>query len=388
MKNVLFIGLSDKVGCTPLQSGTKSGDLIDKIIEKVNSNCYKVNLVNFAPLDENNKLRYPNKQEMDLGYINLEKVIESLQPCICVCLGDKVSKYLSKKSEGFISIKHPSYIAVYKRSTMDKYISESAELIELKLKENCIIKIMDNFDDAKQIFTGIISKNLVDEILKETRNGNYEIRNLNEVYKVSDYKRYGFPYFMEIISQEVEDIKTFKKFFTNGYTGLEFIHFHFQLKEDELYGNKNSIRIFQECILNIINNKRFKYNAMDGKGLYYIIRNIFEELGIQKDLEVSYETYKFDEFKEYISTKFPESYSEKDIISFLSYFQHSKEYIFQYNDYSNLREKIMDDEERARYSTVEEYNRRHCTKDSEDYGIRDYSYDEAVDSYKWRMMGV
>lgn len=129
LKSVLFIGLSNKVGCTPLQSGTKSGDLIDKIIEKVKSNCYKVNLVNFAPLDENNKLRYPNKEEMDLGYMNLEKVINELQPCICVCLGDKVCKYLSKKLEVFISIKHPSYIAVYKRKEIDTYINETADFI-------------------------------------------------------------------------------------------------------------------------------------------------------------------------------------------------------------------------------------------------------------------
>lgn len=136
MKNVLFIGLSDKVGCTPLQTGTKSGDLINKIIEKVNSNFYKVNLVNFAPLDENNKLRYPNKEEMDLGYINLAKVINELSPCICVCLGHKVSKYLSNKLNDTINIKHPSYIAVYKRKEIDIYVDESAELINKRLKED------------------------------------------------------------------------------------------------------------------------------------------------------------------------------------------------------------------------------------------------------------
>jgi hypothetical protein len=134
MKNVLFIGLSDKVERTPLQTGTKSGDLIDKVIEKVNSICYKVNLVNFAPLDDNNNFRYPNKQEMDLGYINLEKVINELEPCICVCLGKKVSKYLSNKLNESINIIHPSHIAVYKREEMDTYVKKSAEIINLRLK--------------------------------------------------------------------------------------------------------------------------------------------------------------------------------------------------------------------------------------------------------------
>lgn len=129
MKTVLFIGLSDKVGCTPLQSNTKSGIIIDKIIINLNHSCYKINLVNFAPLDENSKLRYPNKEEMDKGYNNLKEYINYLNPDLCVLLGNKVTKYLSNKIDNFVSIKHPSYISVYKSKYIENYIKESIELI-------------------------------------------------------------------------------------------------------------------------------------------------------------------------------------------------------------------------------------------------------------------
>lgn len=51
MKKIIFIGLSDKIGCIPLQSDTKSGMLIDKIIKNINAKSYKINLVNFPPVD-------------------------------------------------------------------------------------------------------------------------------------------------------------------------------------------------------------------------------------------------------------------------------------------------------------------------------------------------
>ena len=140
INKVLFIGLSNKIGCTPLQSGTISGDLIDKIIIGINAECYKANLVNFAPLDEKGKLRYPTKSEMNIGYKYLQEFIKEIKPDICILLGCKVSKYLSNKVNS-ISIKHPSYIAVYKRKYIDEYIDGSINTINstfdnLKLRSN------------------------------------------------------------------------------------------------------------------------------------------------------------------------------------------------------------------------------------------------------------
>lgn len=135
MRKVLFIGLSDKVGCTPLQSDTRSGQLIDRMIENLNADCHKINLVNFAPLDEKGKLRYPNRKEMDKGYKNLITVLESVEPDICVLLGEKVSKYLSDKIIGFVSIQHPSYISVFKHTNIDDYVYNSVKLINLNLQK-------------------------------------------------------------------------------------------------------------------------------------------------------------------------------------------------------------------------------------------------------------
>lgn len=133
MKRILFIGLSDKKGVLPLQSGTKSGDIIDKIIKDLNEDCYKINLVNFVPLDDNNKLRYPNKVEMDKGYENLKEIINQIKPDLCVLLGNIVIKYLSPKLHNFIGIIHPSYIFVYKRKYIDSYINETVLQIKNKL---------------------------------------------------------------------------------------------------------------------------------------------------------------------------------------------------------------------------------------------------------------
>jgi len=128
IKKILFVGLSDKVGCMPLQSGTISGDLVDRIIAGINGECHKINLVNFAPLDENGKLRYPTKSEMDIGYRHLQELIKELNPDICVLLGNKVSKYLSNKVTS-LSIQHPSYISVYRRKSIDEYINDSINLV-------------------------------------------------------------------------------------------------------------------------------------------------------------------------------------------------------------------------------------------------------------------
>lgn len=136
MKKILFIGLSNKEGCEPLESGTKSGDLIDNIINKLNEDCYKINLVNFAPLDDKGKLRYPNKSEMDKGYKNLKVFIENLNPDLCVFLGNIVNKYLSNKITNYIKIKHPSYMAVYKRKYTTNYIDDTVNLIQKQLCNN------------------------------------------------------------------------------------------------------------------------------------------------------------------------------------------------------------------------------------------------------------
>lgn len=149
MNEVICVGLSNKKGKLPLDSSTNSGKLIDKLEEQLKDkfeyNVYKTNMVNYAPLDNNGKLRYPNKEEMEIGCKNLFNTIKSINPKIVVLLGssvcDQVEKYLKIKLEPinfkkdftyypilhngiyYIKIQHPSFIYRFKRKYIDDYIN-------------------------------------------------------------------------------------------------------------------------------------------------------------------------------------------------------------------------------------------------------------------------
>ncbi|MDD4297160.1 MAG: uracil-DNA glycosylase family protein [Ruminiclostridium sp.] len=154
---VFWVGLSAKKVSNenerPLSPTTNSG----KLIYNVEGQCsgvitYKTNLVKCVPLDERQKLRYPNRREIDICFPNLENEIKELLPKIVFLLGDKVATTISKqfhldflgwdefnysftKHNGiyYVPIHHPSYIYVYKRKHMDVYIKSIASLIEVLL---------------------------------------------------------------------------------------------------------------------------------------------------------------------------------------------------------------------------------------------------------------
>lgn len=128
---IIFVGLSNKPNKNPLDSSTLSGALIDRVIEKLDFECLKTNLVNFAPINENGKLRYPDMAEKNIGYKYLKKLLDKNQPCIVVSLGSVVTKYLDNKIDNFISIKHPSYISIYRRNDIDCYIDDVVNKIKL-----------------------------------------------------------------------------------------------------------------------------------------------------------------------------------------------------------------------------------------------------------------
>lgn len=126
------MGLSNKPNLDAFDSITNSGKLIDMIISKcINYEFTKANLVEFAPLDMNNKLRYPNKKELFDG---AEKWSEKIAEFDCIVLfGKKVQDTISK-DERFSSVKliyasHPSYIWVYKHKEITIYINEIIDKI-------------------------------------------------------------------------------------------------------------------------------------------------------------------------------------------------------------------------------------------------------------------
>ena len=110
---------------------------------------YKTNLVKCLPLNEHQKLRYPNNKGIDCCFVNLKKEIDELKPRIVFLLGEKVyssvGKHLSinfEKGDGFdfyykeyqktffVPVQHPSYIYVYKRKQMDEYVCGIGQMIE------------------------------------------------------------------------------------------------------------------------------------------------------------------------------------------------------------------------------------------------------------------
>lgn len=143
---VFWVGLSAKMikteNETPLSPDTNTGMLIQKIEETLSEvDTYKTNLVKCVPLNEQRKLRYPNRKEIDSCFCNLQKEIKELSPQIVFLLGEKVYStiekhfcikfdkweefnYSYKKYMGvyYIPIHHPSYIYVYKRKYIDQYI--------------------------------------------------------------------------------------------------------------------------------------------------------------------------------------------------------------------------------------------------------------------------
>ncbi|SMN12456.1 hypothetical protein SPBRAN_906 [uncultured Candidatus Thioglobus sp.] len=146
---VFWVGLSavqfgegeEKLPLSPL---TRSGGLIAEIEKGFEQDLsfYKTNLVKCLPL-KLNKIRYPLRHEMDKCFPNFKDELEHLKPRVVFLLGKQVANYVLpsevknglKLSETFdytayeagsiyyIPIHHPSYILVYKRKLMHKYIA-------------------------------------------------------------------------------------------------------------------------------------------------------------------------------------------------------------------------------------------------------------------------
>jgi len=147
---VFWVGLSavqyeDGEDKTPLAPQTASGSLIKTIEEPFldGISFYKTNLVKCVPL-KNDKIRYPFDHEMEKCFPNFENEIEDLAPNIIFLLGKQVASFVMKKfliSEinldiNFIPIHHPSYILVYKRKKVDKYIDNIQSLFSNLLQSS------------------------------------------------------------------------------------------------------------------------------------------------------------------------------------------------------------------------------------------------------------
>jgi DNA polymerase len=160
ISDVLWVGLSAKEvenvnKNIPLSNDTNTGKIIESIENAfTNIYFYKSNLVKCLPLDDNNKIRYPEKNEMDACFSNLLLEIEMLNPKIVFLLGNKVGDFVKRKFKNkafqksiskkllnildstiFETVYHPSYIHIYKSKQKHIYIENIQEKITNLFKE-------------------------------------------------------------------------------------------------------------------------------------------------------------------------------------------------------------------------------------------------------------
>ena len=140
--DIMFVGISAKMKETedeiPLSENTNSGKLIKMIEERLleeNSNisCYRSNMVKCVPLDKEGKIRYPDSLEIENCINNLVYELSVVKPKVVILLGRLVEKHLKKKiielGYNTITIHHPSYIYVYRKKEIEKYVEESSKNI-------------------------------------------------------------------------------------------------------------------------------------------------------------------------------------------------------------------------------------------------------------------
>lgn len=140
--DIVFVGISAKMKETedemPLSENTNSGKLIKMIEERLlkednNISCYRSNMVKCVPLDKEGKIRYPDSWEIENCIDNLVYELSIVKPKVVVLLGRLVEKHLKKKimEQGYnnITIYHPSYIHVYRKKEIEKYVEESSKNI-------------------------------------------------------------------------------------------------------------------------------------------------------------------------------------------------------------------------------------------------------------------
>lgn len=155
---VFWVGLSavymdattDKM---PLSADTRTGALIHEIEAPFSKQVtfYRTNVVKCLPLTDD-KMRYPTETEMQRCSPNLEEELRLHKPSVVFLLGKQVSDFVARHFLGerfkhkstfgfepilfngclFVPVYHPSYMLVYKRKDISKYINSIRSYIPAK----------------------------------------------------------------------------------------------------------------------------------------------------------------------------------------------------------------------------------------------------------------
>lgn len=121
---IIFIGIHNKEGMTPLDSKSKSGQLIDRIIEKLPAyDCIKTNLYDDDEMPVNK-----NKPGLSLDWW---RRINPLKDDILILLGKEVQNNMYYHYSREVYLKHPS--VVWSKVNKEKYVSSTvAEINQLQ----------------------------------------------------------------------------------------------------------------------------------------------------------------------------------------------------------------------------------------------------------------
>jgi len=120
---IIFVGIHDKEGLPPLCSTTKSGQIIDKIIERLPTDCTKFEKKNLFPVEY---LPY-DIQERE----RMIDVFEIEEEAYYITLGKVVSEAFAGLNVHFFPVHHPGYICRFARSTQERYIDTIVEQVKI-----------------------------------------------------------------------------------------------------------------------------------------------------------------------------------------------------------------------------------------------------------------
>lgn len=124
---IIFVGIHNKPGMKPLDSKTKSGKLIDAIIDLLGDDveCVKSNLFNSDSL--------PPEEAFEAGFRDWVNRIDWNSNDIVVCLGELVSDQLYHRLVQTLKLPHPS--RMWSAQSQIDYINNAVvEILQLKNK--------------------------------------------------------------------------------------------------------------------------------------------------------------------------------------------------------------------------------------------------------------
>ena len=153
---IMVVGISAKKSNTtfeiPLDNSTKSGQLVasmEEISEKYHLKIYRTNLVKCPPLDSNNKVRYPRKEEIDACLPNILYEINTIEPQCIILFGSLVQSafrdnlklhiedvksctfpFIKENGCYYVSSYHPSYV-VRSRQRKEQYLENYSALLNI-----------------------------------------------------------------------------------------------------------------------------------------------------------------------------------------------------------------------------------------------------------------